>query len=234
MNKYTAIVLAAGSGKRMESDIKKQYMVLGGKPLMVHCLETFCKSAISSIVLVVGEGEIETAKDLIAKYNIKKVEAIVTGGAERYDSVYAGLKAVDGGYVMIHDAARPFIDIDTIHRCMSAVALYESAVVGMPSKDTIKITDDKGKVIETPLRQNTWVVQTPQCFEYNLVRQAYDRMIAVGDSTITDDAMVVEKYSDNIVHMIKATYENIKITTPSDIQIGEAILEAKRPTIYDI
>lgn len=234
MNAYTAIVLAAGSGKRMESNVKKQYMMLGGKPLMIHCLETFDKSAVSAVVLVVAPGECENAKAMIAQFGIKKVVAIVEGGAERYDSVYAGLKVIDGGYVLIHDSARPFIEVDTIHRCMSAVALYEAAVVGMPSKDTIKITDEKGKVLNTPLRQNTWVVQTPQCFEYGLVRSAYDKMIAVGDNTITDDAMVVEKYSNRPVHMIKASYENIKITTPVDIIVGEAILANRKPTIYDV
>lgn len=234
MNKYTAIVLAAGSGKRMESNVKKQYMMLGGKPLMVHCLEAFERSAITSIILVVAPGEIPTAESILTKYNIKKVEAIVEGGDERYDSVYAGLKQIDGGYVMIHDAARPFIEIDVIHRCMSAVALYEAAVVGMPSKDTIKITDDKGKVLSTPLRQNTWVVQTPQCFTYELVKEAYDKMMAAKDNSITDDAMVIERYTEQPVHMIKANYENIKITTPSDIQVGEAILMARQPSIYDI
>ena len=228
MNKFTAIVLAAGSGKRMGKEVPKQYMNLGGMPLMAHCLKTFQESKVTQIVLVVAPGDIEKCrKEIIEKYHIDKCVAIVEGGEERYNSVYAGLKAIDDGYVLIHDCARAFVSIDIIHRCMSAVALYESCVVGMPSKDTIKITDSKRKVLDTPDRSNVWVVQTPQCFEYNLVRSAYDKIIPKADKTITDDAMIVELATDHDVHMIEGSYTNIKVTTPEDVAFGEAILKTR-------
>lgn len=228
MNKFTAIVLAAGSGKRMEQDIPKQYMKIGDAPLMVHCLRTFQESKVTQIVLVVAPGDVEKCrKEIIEKYHIDKCVAIVEGGEERYDSVYAGLKAIDDGYVLIHDCARAFVSIDIIHRCMSSVALYESCVVGMPTKDTVKITDFHRKVVDTPDRSNVWIVQTPQCFEYNLIRGAYDKIIPTADSSITDDAMIVEMVTDHEVHMIEGSYMNIKVTTPEDAAFGEAILKRR-------
>ncbi|MDC7280417.1 MULTISPECIES: 2-C-methyl-D-erythritol 4-phosphate cytidylyltransferase [Pseudobutyrivibrio] len=229
MNKFTAIVLAAGSGKRMEQEIPKQYMRMGDAPLMVHCLRTFQESKVTQIVLVVAPGDVEKCrKEIIERYRITKCVAIVEGGEERYNSVYAGLKAIDDGYVLIHDCARAFVSIDIIHRCMSAVTLYESCVVGMPTKDTVKLTDDHRKVLDTPDRSNVWIVQTPQCFEYNLIRGAYDKIIASADTSITDDAMIVERATDHDVHMIPGSYSNIKVTTPDDIAFGEAILRNQR------
>lgn len=229
MNKFTAIVLAAGSGKRMQQEIPKQYMNIGGAPLMVHCLRTFQESKCTQIVLVVAPGDVEKCrKEIIERYHIDKCIAIVEGGEERYDSVYAGLKAINDGYVLIHDCARAFVSIDIIHRCMSAVALYESCVVGMPTKDTVKITDDHRKVLDTPERKNVWIVQTPQCFEYNLIRGAYDKVIESADTTITDDAMIVEMATNHDVHMIEGSYTNIKVTTPEDAAFGEAILRGRR------
>ena len=226
MNKFTAIVLAAGSGKRMEQEVPKQYMQLGGVPLMVHCLKTFQESKVTEIVLVVAPGEIDKCKtEIVDKYGLTKVRTIVEGGEERYDSVYAGLNAVSDGYVLIHDCARAFLSIDIVHRCMSAVTLYESCVVGMPTKDTVKLTDAKRKVLNTPDRSNTWIVQTPQCFEYELIKGAYDKVIGTADRSITDDAMVVEKATNHDVHMIEGSYLNIKVTTPEDVYFAEAILK---------
>lgn len=229
MNKFTAIVLAAGSGKRMEQDIPKQYMNIGGVPLMVHCLRAFQESKVTQIVLVVAPGDVEKCRtEIVERYNISKCVAIVEGGEERYNSVYAGLQAINDGYVLIHDCARAFVPIDVIHRCMSAVTLYESCVVGMPSKDTVKITDSHRLVLDTPDRSNVWIVQTPQCFEYNLIREAYDKIIDDADTTITDDAMVVEKATNHEVHMIEGSYLNIKVTTPEDAAFGEAILKSRQ------
>lgn len=229
MNKFTAIVLAAGSGKRMEQDVPKQYMLLGGVPLMVHCLRTFQESLVTEIVLVVAPGDIEKCKrDIVDKYGITKCTSVVEGGKERYNSVYAGLNVVKDGYVLIHDCARAFISKEIIHRCMSAVVLYESCVVGMPTKDTVKITDERRRVIDTPAREKIWIVQTPQCFEYNLIKSAYDAVIAAADTSITDDAMIVEKATNHEVKMIEGSYINIKVTTPEDIAFGEAILASRR------
>ena len=228
MNKFTAIVLAAGSGKRMEQDVPKQYMNIKGKPLMVYCLEAFEQSKVTDIVVVVAAGDIEKVqREIVDRYHISKVRAIVEGGEERYDSVYAGLQAVTDGYVLIHDCARAFLSVEIIHRCMSSVVLYESCVVGMPSKDTVKITDDHRKVLDTPDRSKVWIVQTPQCFEYNLIKGAYDKIILDADTTITDDAMIVEKATNHEVHMIQGSYFNIKVTTPEDVYFAEAILRGQ-------
>ena len=229
MNKFTAIVLAAGSGKRMEQEVPKQYMNIGGAPLMSHCLRTFQESKVTQIVLVVAPGDVEKCrKEIIERYHIDKCIAIVEGGEERYDSVYAGLQAINDGYVLIHDCARAFVTEDIIHRCMSGVALYESCVVGMPTKDTIKITDTHRKVLDTPDRSTVWTVQTPQCFEYNLIKGAYDKIMPNADTSITDDAMIVEMATDHDVHMIQGSYMNIKVTTPEDATFGEAILRNRR------
>ena len=196
---------------------------------MAYCLRTFQESKVTNIVIVAAPGDVEKVqKEIVEKYNLTKVIAVVEGGEERYDSVYAGLQAVSDGYVLIHDCARAFVTVDIIHRCMSSVVLYESCVVGMPSKDTVKVTDDHRKVLDTPARTNVWIVQTPQCFEYNLIRNAYDAVIGTADETITDDAMVVEKATTHDVHMIEGSYLNIKITTPEDVYHAEAILKGTR------
>lgn len=229
MNRFTAIVLAAGSGKRMEQEMPKQYMPLMGVPLMVHCLKAFQESKVNDIILVVAPGDVEKCQnEIVKKFGITKVSSIVEGGEERYNSVYAGLNAVSDGYVLIHDCARAFITPEIIHRCMSSVVLYESCVVGMPTKDTVKLTDDHRKVLDTPERDKVWIVQTPQCFEYNLIKGAYDAVIANADTSITDDAMIVEKATNHEVHMIQGSYFNIKVTTPEDVYFGEAILKSRK------
>ena len=140
--KTTAIVLAAGSGKRMNSKVHKQYLLLKEKPILYYSLKAFEDSAINDIVLVVGPGEIDYCKkDIVEKYGLQKVRAVVEGGKERYHSVYEGLKAAgETDYVLIHDGARPFVSQAIIERTLSAVCEYKACVVGMPVKDTIKIS----------------------------------------------------------------------------------------------
>ena len=171
MEKYTAIVLAAGVGKRMNSKIQKQYMLLGGKPVLFYALDAFEKSRVDEIILVVGKGEIEYCrKEIVEKYKFHKVTKIVEGGKERYHSVYEGLKAIDtADYVLIHDGARPFINQQILVHAIEAVKQYQACVVGMPVKDTIKITTEDGFSKETPERKHVWMIQTPQCFSYSLI-----------------------------------------------------------------
>lgn len=226
MEKYTAIVLAAGVGKRMNSKIQKQYLLLGEKPVLFYALDAFEKSKIDEVVLVVGKGEIEYCrKEIVEKYDFRKVCKIVEGGKERYHSVYEGLKAIDTtDYVFIHDGARPFLDQNMLMRAMDAVKKYQACVVGMPVKDTIKITTEDGFSKETPERKKVWMVQTPQCFSYPLIYDAYDKMLQHEDTSITDDAMVLEKEKGIPVKMIEGSYRNIKITTPEDLLVAEAYL----------
>lgn len=226
MEKYTAIVLAAGVGKRMNSKIQKQYMLLGGKPVLFYALDAFEKSRVDEIILVVGKGEIEYCrKEIVEKYKFHKVTKIVEGGKERYHSVYEGLKAIDtADYVLIHDGARPFLDQQTLVHAIEAVKQYQACVVGMPVKDTIKITTEDGFSKETPERKHVWMIQTPQCFSYSLIFEAYQKMLQNEDATITDDAMVLEKVKGLPVKMVEGSYRNIKITTPEDLLVAEAYL----------
>ena len=225
--KVTAIVLAAGSGKRMNSDVHKQYLLIKDKPVLYYSLKAFEESEVDNIILVVGSGEVEYCKkEIVEQYNLTKISAIVEGGKERYHSVYEGLKASgDTAYVLIHDGARPFLTKDIIARAIEEVKKCQACVVGMPVKDTIKIADEACYAKETPNRAFVWQVQTPQAFSYGLIYDAYTRMLEQGESGITDDAMVVERMTDYKVKLIEGSYRNIKITTPEDLLIAEAYLK---------
>lgn len=232
MDKITAIVLSAGKGSRMNSDIPKQYMLLDDKPVIYYSLKAFEDSAVTEIILVTGKGDAEYCQnEIVQKYNIKKVTAIVEGGKERYDSVYNGLEAAnDPDYVLIHDGARPLLDDEIIADSIEAVKEYDACVVGMPVKDTIKISDKDGYASETPDRNLLWLIQTPQAFSYKLILEAYKKMysdIEAGKTlpAITDDAMVVEYAANKKVKLIKGSYENIKITTPEDIGVAKIFLK---------
>lgn len=227
MMKYTAIVLAAGSGSRMNTKVKKQYLLLEEKPILYYSLKTFEDSAVTDIILVVGQGEVEYCKkEIVERYQFRKVTAIVEGGKERYHSVFEGLKAAkNADYVLIHDGARPFVTEEILNRAMCSVKKYRACVVGMPVKDTIKIADENEYSKETPERKNVWMVQTPQCFEFNLIYEAYEKMLQEEDRTITDDAMVLERVHGLPVKLIEGSYRNIKLTTPEDMIIAEAYLK---------
>lgn len=216
----SAIVLAGGSGKRMKSKIRKQYIEIHGKPLIYYSLAAFQNSAVEKIVLVCSAGDEEYClHEIVEKYSLNKVCNIVSGGKERYHSVYEGLKALkDTEYVLIHDGARPFVTNDIIQRSIECAKQYKACVVGMPTKDTIKISDENGFVKSTPNRSSVWNIQTPQSFEYNLIKEAYEKIFALENSLeITDDAMVVESTSDVQIKLLEGSYMNIKITTPDDL-----------------
>lgn len=225
--KYAAIVLAAGSGKRMNSKVHKQYLIIQNRPVLYYSLKAFEDSAVDEIVLVVGKGEEEFCrKEIVDKYGISKVKAIVEGGKERYHSVFEGLKQTsDADYVLIHDGARPFVNQKIIRRCMQEVQKYQACVVGMPVKDTIKIADEEGYAKQTPDRKNVWMIQTPQTFSYALIYEAYEEMLKTEDTAITDDAMVLERIKGKKSKLIEGSYRNIKITTPEDLLIANVYLQ---------
>ena len=227
MKKYTAIVLAAGAGKRMNTKVHKQYLEVAGKPVLYYALKAFEESAVSDIVLVTGAGEEDYCqKQIIKKYGFEKVTAIVTGGKGRYHSVYQGLLAAEGAdYVLIHDGARPFVSDDIISRTIEAEKKEKACVVAMPVKDTIKIANEDHYAIETPNRSKVWMIQTPQAFSYDLILHAYEKVLASGDAVITDDAMVLEKAENIPVKLVQGSYTNIKITTPEDMKIAEIFLK---------
>lgn len=226
----TAIVLSAGQGKRMGSTVQKQYIELQGRTIVYYSLETFQQShLIDQIIMVVGKGQEEYCrKEIVEKYGLSKVRHVVEGGAERYHSVHNGLKKVEhDGYVFIHDGARPFVTEAMIENAYRAVCEYPACVVGMPVKDTIKIADENGFTATTPNRSFVWQVQTPQVFFAPLIRDAYDKIISSGITNITDDTMVVETVCNMKSRLVEGSYENIKITTPEDLEIAEVFLKRR-------
>ena len=204
----TAIVLAGGSGKRMNSDIPKQYLMLAGKPVIYYSLKAFQdNSHIDNIILVTAEEYIDYAKENILDKTLSKVSMVVQGGMERYDSVYKGLQCIkEPGYVFIHDGARP---------CISQKV-----------KDTIKIADAEGFAAETPDRSTLWQIQTPQVFRYDIIKESYDKLYAGGRfNGVTDDAMVLERYGEHRIKLVNSDYRNIKITTPEDMNTAEIFIK---------
>ncbi len=231
MNKITAIVLAAGSGSRMKSKTKKQFMEIKGKPVIWYSLFEFEKSRVDEIILVTGKEDIDYCKkEIVEKYNLKKIKNVVAGGSERYESVYNGLKEVTGNIVLIHDGARPLINNEIIERSIEGAIKSDACVVGVPVKDTIKRANKEGYIIDTPNRSELWITQTPQSFKTDLVKMAYKKMkeeLEKGNTTlnITDDAMVVEEFTTKQVRFVQGDYKNIKVTTPEDIDIAELFIE---------
>lgn len=232
--KHIAIVLAAGRGKRMNSAVAKQYLLLQDKPILYYALKQFEDSFIDDIILVTGAEDISFCREeIVEKYGFSKVRHVVAGGKERYHSVYQGLLAADaseGDCIYIHDGARPFINEEILIRARESVRQYGSGVVGMPVKDTIKIADEQGFAVSTPKRSLVWQVQTPQCFLHSIIMPAYTKLIAeeqnlmVQGIAITDDAMVVELLTGSQVKLVEGSYENIKITTPEDLIVAEGFL----------
>lgn len=230
--KTVAVVLAAGQGKRMHSDVQKQYLLLQDKPVIYYALKTFQDSFIDEIILVTGKGEESYCQsEIVDKYNFSKVRKIVAGGMERYHSVANGLKAVEGeGYVFIHDGARPFLTEEILMRAYDMVKEYHACVVGMPVKDTIKIVDENQFAKLTPNRENLWQIQTPQAFSIELAKEAYGKLLEKEEELkangicITDDAMVVETLLQHPVKLVEGSYDNIKITTPEDLDIARYLI----------
>lgn len=231
----TAVLLAAGRGKRMNMEGYKQYLEIQGAPLFTYSLRTLTESpVITDIVITVNEGDEDHMRDLVRQHGLsEKVRAVVHGGAERFLSVYEGLKAVSWpcDFVYVHDSARAFLDRETLLRLDRAVRETGSAVAGVPSKDTVRITDDEGYGLSTPARKNVWIVQTPQVFRledillaHSMAVESLDRLEAEGIQ-ITDDAMVAETMLGIKARMVMASYNNIKVTTQEDLPLAEAILK---------
>ncbi|MEQ2678934.1 2-C-methyl-D-erythritol 4-phosphate cytidylyltransferase [Enterocloster citroniae] len=246
MNKKycTAVVLAAGKGARMGTQTAKQYLEIGGKPVVVHALEAFQASPlIDEIILMTDAQHVGyCSREMIPAYELSKVSTVGAGGNERYESVWKALCTVmdrdekedevlwadrKNGYVFIHDGARPFVTTDIIARAYEDVCRWDACVVGMPVKDTIKRVDEKGFVVDSPNRSLIWQAQTPQVFSVPLITKAFERQLREDCTHVTDDAMVVEAQMGVRVHMTNGSYENIKITTPEDLLIAEAILKKK-------
>lgn len=241
----TAILLAAGAGRRMESNVAKQYMMLHDKPVIWYGLQAFESSAIiDDVILVVGAGEIPyVQREIVEKYGFRKVAVITEGGAERYLSVGKALAVIEegklpvpnqDGYIFIHDGARPLLTERIIQDTYEAAAEFGACCAAMPVKDTIKIADENGFAVETPDRSRLYAVQTPQVFATPVILKAYaelsvrEQMLQAQGIKITDDAMVVEHMLKHPVKLVEASYENIKITTPEDMEVAAVFLACRK------
>lgn len=228
--KCIAIVLAAGQGKRMGTKVQKQYLEILGYPVLYYSLRAFQDSSnIQEIILVTGIDEIESCqREFVERYGFTKVSHVIAGGKERYDSVYNGLQHVSDGmdYVFIHDGARPMVNEEIIQKGLISVMEHQATVAGVPSKDTVKIVDEETFAIDTPDRRTIWNVQTPQIFDVDLVKEAYEKMMKLPHEHVTDDAMVVETFMNHKVKIYESSYENIKITTQEDLKIATLFLGA--------
>ncbi len=230
MSKITAIVLAAGQGKRMNSSVAKQFLMLQDRPVVYYSLKAFEESIADEIILVTGEGQAEYCKkEIVDLYRINKVKQIVEGGKERYDSVYRALQSVSAAdYVLIHDGARPFITVNLINRIIDQVRECQACLIGMPVKETIKVVAEDGTVQATPRRNILWAAQTPQAFAFPSIKAAYEALYLEENReglAITDDAMVYEAYGKLPIKMLEGDYNNIKLTTPEDLILAEQILK---------
>ncbi|NLM06462.1 MAG: 2-C-methyl-D-erythritol 4-phosphate cytidylyltransferase [Tissierellia bacterium] len=232
-DKFVSVVIAAaGMSNRMGSKVNKQFILVGGKPILAHTIEKFeACDMVDEIVIAGKESEIDYInREIVKKYGLKKVSAIVRGGVERHHSVYNALLSLSekSDIVLSHDGARPFVDIDTIERDIKAVYKTGAAIVGVPVKDTIKVVENY-EVEDTPTREKLWQAQTPQGFDKNLLLEAY-RDFMKKDLRATDDAGIVEAYGKRVV-MVRGSYENIKITTPDDVILGEALMMYKEGSL---
>lgn len=224
---YQVIIPAAGQGKRMGAGKNKLLLTLEGIPVLIHTLKVFeADSECSGIILVIHPDDEAEFKLLLKENGIHKVTTLVFGGKERQDSVYNGLKAVGSleGVVLVHDAARPFIRIETIHKLVEAAIQEGGAVVAVPVKDTIKKAVNS-QVVETVERSSLWAVQTPQAFRVSILLEAHDK--AARDQFIgTDESSLVERLPHSVA-IIEGDYDNIKLTTPEDLYFAEAIIRKR-------
>ena len=218
-----AVIVAAGRGTRMGTDIAKQFLTVGGIEIIARTVEKFEKTnLIGEIVVVVSESDLKLCEDISKKYKWKKT-VVCRGGNERTESVQNGLLALsdDIEIVLIHDGVRPFVTENEIVSVINKTAETGACVLAVPVKDTIKICSNENMVVSTPERSSLWAMQTPQGFNFRAIKKAY-ACLKEG-TAVTDDAMVMELAGHN-VSIVKGSYKNIKITTPEDIIFGEAML----------
>lgn len=223
----SVVIVAAGKGTRMgiKNNLSKQHIEILGKTIIQRTIEKFLDSSIEEIILVISKEEEDIFTEQINKINTSKSIKLVHGGSERFESSLNGIKATDvkSEIILIHDGARPFVRVQEIESVIIKAQITGAAILGVKSKDTIKIVKDE--IVEsTPDREGVYVIQTPQAFSRNLLIQAYENLEENCEFVPTDDASVVENFGKK-VSIVEGKYENIKITTDIDLIIGKSILE---------
>ena len=209
--KKAAVILAAGSGRRMNTPVAKQFLDLMGIPVFLHSVRLFEKEELCAEAVVIA------------------------GKSERFLSSMEGVKAAsDCDLIMIHDAARACVDMEVIERSIASARIHGSGVAAVPLKDTVKVADQNGMVLSTPDRSTLRIIQTPQTFKRDIICAAYDHLNHIIETkgikaagSITDDAMVVETFTNQKVYLSEGSYENIKLTTPEDMTAAHGILSAR-------
>ncbi len=221
--RVAAVIVAAGRGQRM-GGVDKVLAELAGQPILAHSLAVFetC-TAIDEIVLVLSERNLEQGRRLVEDRGWSKVQSICTGGEERQDSVREGLLRLNGpAWVVIHDGARPLVTEYLILCGLKEARERGAAVAAVPVKDTLKVVGSDLEVESTPDRSTLWAVQTPQIFRYDLIREAY----AHAKEPAPDDAVLIERMGHR-VRVFMGSYDNIKITTPEDLVVAEALMKRR-------
>ncbi|ONI41552.1 2-C-methyl-D-erythritol 4-phosphate cytidylyltransferase [Candidatus Epulonipiscium fishelsonii] len=224
----SAIILAGGTGSRMNSDVKKQFIKLDGKEILAYTIEAFDEvEEINEIIIVSSNDDFEYLNNMVIRYGFKKLFKYVNSGNLRQDSVFNGLQQLNKNseYVIIHDGARPFIGSDNIKKGIKKVKEVDACIFVTPTIDTIKSCDENGKVIKTLDRSTLFNVQTPQIFERELILKAHEeanKQEFIG----TDDSVLVENLNHPVYTIINSP-DNIKITTPKDLAIAEELLRQK-------
>ncbi len=221
------IIPAAGQGKRMGLGERKQFLQFHNQPIIIHTLALFEElPEVDEIVVVTQEEEIIRTKKMIEEAGIHKVTHVVSGGKERQESVYLGLKQIMTDWVMVHDAVRPFVSREVISRLLNVARMHGAAILAVPVKDTVKMVDDAGVVEQTPDRKRLWAVQTPQAFRRDILLSAHEQFLE-RDAIATDDSMLVEELGID-VRVVEGEYTNVKLTTPDDLYLAESIYQMRR------
>ncbi|WP_350300867.1 2-C-methyl-D-erythritol 4-phosphate cytidylyltransferase [Peribacillus frigoritolerans] len=223
---YEVVIPAAGQGKRMKAGKNKLFIELSGIPIIVYTLRVFEEDPdCRGVILSINPAEKDYFNQLIAAYGLKKVKKLVMGGKERQQSVYNGLQHAEEDIILVHDGARPFINLGQISELTTSASLHGGAVIAVPVKDTIKKAANK-EVVETVERSSLWAVQTPQAFRLSILKNAYEQ--AEAEAFLgTDDASLLERINEQVV-IIEGNYDNIKITTQEDLYFAEAILHKQQ------
>ena len=221
----SAIVVAAGKGERMQSEVKKQFLPLLGMPVLAHTLEAIEKCpSVGEIILVVSEEDLLTAKDIVLATGLDKVKTIISGGKTRGESVKKGLSEVsdDASIVLIHAGVRPCVQASRREECINNADTHGASALGVKPKNTIKKTDKNGFIEETVDRDTLCEIQTPQCFQKEVIVRAYENF----DPSATDDCVLVEKTGVR-VYITEGSYANLKLTTREDLTMLSALIDAE-------
>lgn len=222
--KEYAIIVAGGKGTRMKISLPKQFLEIQGLPILMHTINAFYRySEKITIILVLPENDFDTWKNLCREYRFRKEVILQKGGDTRFQSVKNGLEKIEGnGLVAIHDGVRPLVSEDIIGASFRLAAVHQSAVAAVRLKESIRITDqDNTKAVD---RSKFRLIQTPQTFQVDLIRKAYQLK---EDTSLTDDASVAER-AGHTISLFEGSYENIKITTPEDLIVAEALMKAQK------